>query len=926
MFVAFGEHGRLFVTESSGLDLYAEISAGTRKCRVRLLEDRDGDGRYESSLVFADGLVFPMGLVWRDGKLYVADPPDLVALEDVDDDGRADRRTTILSGFGHIDNGSLHGLDFGPDGLLYMTMGMPDGYKLPRGDGTFLEGRSGALIRCRPDGTRPEVVCRGFTNLVEVAFLPGGDTIGTDNWFSEPHGGLRDALVHLVDGGLYPYVPDEGTPQPVTGEPLPAVDRFPAVALSGIARHPGLGFPEEYRGNLFTAQHNARAVGRHVLEPDGSSYRARSTVFLATEDPDFRPSDVAVDADGSLIVVDTGSWYVQHCPTGRIRESEAVGGIYRVRCTGALPRSETERSAAEERERDVWALHTGGGERAVGPLIEALDDPDDDVACAAARALGRGEERSAARALAERLGSGSSRRRLAMAEGLARCGGLSELPAVWRALKAAPDRFLTHALVHAAHRLVDEAELRAALASGEPPVEAAALILLDQPPRARGLLAAENVVARAASPDESLRRAALWVLLRHPEWASAALDLARRELARVTNMTEPSTGLADLLLAFEEDPGIQELLAQTATDEGAAARRRAWAIEVMAGSRRANVPRAWVEALGPAVASAPDEVRQAAVHTAVMLQVAELDDALRAIADDEGEDRALRLDALRGVLPRRPDASRAAFELMIERLEARDQPEAMLAAAALLGRARLTDEQVQRLLQVVGENPLITPGMLRGVFAGRRSDTVVRAWIDYIETALRAGWRPEEVELRSMLEDLGLNEERREGLLALARETLESRRARLAEFEPLLSGGDGERGRAVFFGEKVACGACHRIGDEGGFVGPDLTRIGAVRAGADLLESIVWPSSTLAQGYTTHLVATKDGRVLRGVLLSQVAEVLVLREASGAETRVRRDEIEESEATATSLMPEGLVHALSREELRDLLAFLNEKK
>jgi putative heme-binding domain-containing protein len=51
-----------------------------------------------------------------------------------------------------------------------------------------------------------------------------------------------------------------------------------------------------------------------------------------------------------------------------------------------------------------------------------------------------------------------------------------------------------------------------------------------------------------------------------------------------------------------------------------------------------------------------------------------------------------------------------------------------------------------------------------------------------------------------------------------------------------------------------------------------------------------------------------------------------LREASGAETRVRRDEIEESEATATSLMPEGLVHALSREELRDLLAFLNEKK
>src|SRR4051794_36004732 len=61
MFAAFDERGRLFVAESSGLDLYAELAAGTRRCRVSLLEDRDGDGRFESSRVFADKLVFPMG-------------------------------------------------------------------------------------------------------------------------------------------------------------------------------------------------------------------------------------------------------------------------------------------------------------------------------------------------------------------------------------------------------------------------------------------------------------------------------------------------------------------------------------------------------------------------------------------------------------------------------------------------------------------------------------------------------------------------------------------------------------------------------------------------------------------------------------------------------------------------------------------------
>src|SRR5262249_4524132 len=256
----------------------------TRQCRIRLLEDRGSDGRFRKSRVFANRLNFPMGLVWRDGRLYVADPPDLVTFEDTQGEGHANRRTVILSGFGHTDNGSLHGLTFGPDGLLYMTMGSPDGYKLRRKDGTLLRGESGALIRCRPDGSEPEVMCRGFVNLVEVTFTPRGDVIGTDNWFrnvnDKTSGGLRDGLLHFVERGWYPYHPDKGTPQPVTGEPLPAIALFPAVALSGLTSYRGPSFPAEMRGQLFSAQRNARKVGRHILEPLGSTFQSQDFDFV----------------------------------------------------------------------------------------------------------------------------------------------------------------------------------------------------------------------------------------------------------------------------------------------------------------------------------------------------------------------------------------------------------------------------------------------------------------------------------------------------------------------------------------------------------------------------------------------------------------------------------------------------------------------
>jgi hypothetical protein len=137
-------------------------------------------------------------------------------------------------------------------------------------------------------------------------------------------------------------------------------------------------------------------------------------------------------------------------------------------------------------------------------------------------------------------------------------------------------------------------------------------------------------------------------------------------------------------------------------------------------------------------------------------------------------------------------------------------------------------------------------------------------------------------------------------LLTHLEELQKVRIARLRQLEPLLSaGGDIGRGRHVFFGEKVACYHCHTIGKQGGHVGPDLTAVGAIRSGHDILEAIVFPSASFVPGFEIYSVETKTD------LYSGVR---------GPDT------------PDAPLMPEGLDESLTRPEFIDLLAFLQAQK
>jgi putative heme-binding domain-containing protein len=151
---------------------------------------------------------------------------------------------------------------------------------------------------------------------------------------------------------------------------------------------------------------------------------------------------------------------------------------------------------------------------------------------------------------------------------------------------------------------------------------------------------------------------------------------------------------------------------------------------------------------------------------------------------------------------------------------------------------------------------------------------------------------------------------------------LAAQQARLAELAPVLKGGDPGRGQDVFFGAKASCAACHTARSQGGQVGPDLSKIGAIRTGRELLESIVFPGASIARGYEPYLVVLKNGRSHQGILKRETGQAIYLVTAERAEVRIPRTDIETLEPSRVSIMPQRLDGQLTRAELADLIAFL----
>ncbi|MCI0464120.1 MAG: HEAT repeat domain-containing protein, partial [Gemmataceae bacterium] len=929
-----------------------------------------------------DDLTFPSGVLWHNGAVYAASHPNLWRFEETSP-GKAGKREALVGHFNFNGNGcDIHGPFLGPDGRLYWTDGR-HGYKVPTREGPVLEGLASRIWRCRLDGTAIERLCGGgFDNPVELTFTPEGELIGTMDQ------GPGDALLHYVEGGVYPMEHPCLKEFPMTGPLLGAVRQYGAalpVALCGLARYRSAQFGPEYQGALFTTQFNVHRVQQHTLVRDGSTYRSLDKDFFTSTDYDVHPTDVLEDADGSLLIVDMGAWFNYGCPTSKIAKPEILGAIYRVRRKDAPPgtdpwgkslklatRSPVELAALLDdprpkvrdqvverlgkhgaaavptlaavlrqpgrdnagttrsvlaRRQAVWALCRIRTAEARAAVREALANPDPSVRHAAAHAAGIERDAQASAALAALVVKDELPLRRKAAEALGRIGTAQPVPVLLESLRqGASDRFLEHALIYALIQINDAPATQVALRDANPRLRQAGLIALDQMPDGR--LTREQVVPLLDTDDPDLQQAVLAVMSRRPGWSRETLGLLRDWLGSVQRSTGQEQALTGALLAFSGEEQVQRLVAETLARPKTATPTRLLLLQVLARCRLDQLPKAWLAALEQALGHEDLAVRREAIAALKARNLSSLDKPLAELSQQEGLPAELRIAALDCLAGRPRQLEPRSFTLLVGHLAEKTEPLLRVAAARTLGASTLNSRQLQDLAEhVAGAGPMLVP-LLVPAFAKSRDAEVGLALVNALKRSAGAeALTPDDFDM--LLK--GYPAEVQTAAAPL-REKLAIRQNEQAAYltqltlEMLQTQGNPERGRQVFFSKKLACYGCHRTAGKGGDVGPDLSQVGRFRNPRDLLEAVVFPSSTVVPQFRSYIVATKDGRAVTGMMVRESAEAIYLRTAQLAEIRLARKDVEEMTPSPVSIMPEGLDKAMTRQELSDLLEFLYQQR
>jgi len=970
----FDEQGRLYVADSSGSNDKVQKQLEERPHRIVRLEDSDGDGRFDKSVVFADRMMFPEGTLWYDGSLYVSAPPSIWKLTDTNGDGVADQREEWFEGKTLTNCANdLHGPYLGPDGWIYWCKGAFGEQTHPREGKPPLVTRASHIFRRRPRSTFVEpVMVGGMDNPVDVAFTPGGERILTATFVQHPEAGRRDGLIHAIYGGVYGKVNDVVNSHPQTGDLMPVMTHLGPAVPCGLTRYESRIFGEDYTDNFFACLFNLHKVTRHVLSPAGPTFTSKDSDFLASSDPDFHPTDVLEDADGSLIVIDTGAWYKLCCPTSQLAKPDVLGSIYRIRRKNAprvldprglkldwqnLPSTDltkllddprpavrnraietlgkrggdavlslaaklTAPSSVEARRNAVWALTRIEGAAAREAVRQALNDSEETVRQAACHSAAVWRDPGALPRLLVMLKEGTPAIRRASAEALGRIGEKQAVPVL---LASEPeDRILEHSATYALIEIADATGTARGLRASSSRTQRMALIALDQ--MGGHDLDAARVTPLLASSDSVLKETASWIAGHHPEWGPRLAGFFRSRLEDKGLSANDREDLQHQLVRFTKNEHIQALLASAAQSSESKDARLS-ALRVMSKAPLKAMPSSWCASLGHVMCEADTDLVQQAVLTARAVPVpkeeaATVNAGLLQVGRDSHVPSETRLDALAAVAGSIGTLEPELFDFLKASVKPSLSVAARGSASSALKKSTLSREQRLSLVDSVKEaGPLEMPNLL-ACFEGASDEMLGISLLSALEQSKGL------VSLRSdVLKPVLTNfpapvKKKGEAILASLEGDSSKQKAHLEKLLASLHGGDVRRGQAVFNSAKAACASCHTIGYLGGKVGPDLTKVGQVRTERDLLEAIVYPSASFVRSFEPLVIATKSGELHNGVVRQENDDEILLATGPRTEVRIAQSDIKEMRPGTVSVMPAGLEEQLTHQELTDLMAFL----
>ncbi|MGC3943817.1 MAG: HEAT repeat domain-containing protein [Chryseolinea sp.] len=971
MFSTLDESGRLFVFESTG-DKYKESNDAidNPQFRINLLEDTNADGRYDKSTIFADKVGFPQGGVFYKGSLYASSAPDLIKFTDTNNDGVADQREVILSGWVlNVNANSLVGPSLSPDGWFYMTNAI-EGFDVTTKEGERIVGETARTWRVKPDGTRLEwISAGGMNNPVELAYTEAAEPIGTETYFTEPQAGERDALVYWIEGGVYPK-PNNNIRRdklPLTGELMPVVSKYSRVAPSGIGRYRQKGLGDDFKDNLFSAQFNTHRVLRHKLIRQGASFRTEDEIFFwNNSNEDFHPTDVLEDADGSLLVVETGGWFIKGCPLSQVSKPQLQGTIYRVRrkdvkriddpygntikwstlppdalvkyledanpfladraqqalvdrgdeSVTALRKLSTSSKNTDARTKVVFTLYRIGTPSAMDGVRDALKDPEDQVAVAAARSIGMSKDKLAIPDLLKVVDSGSDPLRRQAATALGQIGDKQAVTTLINASSKTDDRFIRHAIIHALISINDVNSVRARLSDTSARVREAVIITLDQMPTSP--LTVKEVTPFLSHENKRLQQIALWAASHHPGWSADMIVFLDKQLNANGPLPSNEKLLSDMLISFGSDPKMQKYIGNKLGN--ASPDRQLFLLSSMMRMNMKEFPAVWTSRLGSMLDGKTDAVVKSKVIELIQLRsLKSIDKNLADVASSKQNPAPLRMQAIEVVSAGRLNSEY--FTFLLEQLTQKGEVSNAQQAAAVLEKSELTDEQLRGLSEkyLPQADPFILPKLV-AAFQGEHAADIGKALASTLANSSTLDGYSEE-RLLSIFEKYPADVKPDVDKLIEKLNTVHADRIKyLKEIEANLGDGVLDKGRVLFFG-KATCYTCHKIGSEGGQFGPDLTSIQRDRSTHDLLEAIVYPSASFVREYETYKVKTSDGEHT-GIIRSKTPDELILATSLQSTIRIPKADVKNTELSDVSMMPQGLDKLLTKDEIADLMAFL----